>query len=418
MTTTTTSMEEVKPFKDKSWSHSSASSCPQVLLWRQNKFKGSGRPDRIVAIDRRDRGSFLHDAAELSLKTLRTHGKWPVPARVCEHILIKGGDRGEGYSTMSDVVGELVVKVALFQECFRFSMDDHLGSEWRLCIDPTGQTCSYDDPPVGSWRGKIDWAEISEAGAIRVIDFKNRPAIHPKSELMSHDQLLGYAWMLGCLYPQARKHHATIGIYYFEYGVTDEVEVTWDDVDAAMRRQRAKVNRLAGLKVLDVKPEPGFGRCQYCDHLSDCPEGLSLLDDKTSAPVDKETAVALAKQLFVIDELYSASRAALKRYAEEHGPVAISDDTGYGFVVKTETEINTKLVIAELRAAGKDMWPALRIDKDELKKLIRDDKELQVRIGKHTKTREVTRFDSYKPKKDNVQATPMVDARVRRKKDK
>ncbi len=437
MATTDTNLDVVRPFADMAWNQTAAKSCAQELYWLRTAYEPkSVRPDRLLGIDRRNRGSGLHDFGRLSLHLLFERGAWPNAERTLRAVLTKGGGKdrpgdllgfmkGPGYNNLWDALGELMPKAVMFQERFKFTADDRIGSEHFVAIDADGEVANYFEVPAGGYHGRIDWAELSSKTApvpnqLRVIDFKNRPAIHPRAEIIGHEQLSFYAWMLAKHYPQARAVPCLVGIYYFEYGVTNEEEVSWDVIDANVERLLARIRHKVSLRVVDIAPEPGFGRCQYCDFVADCPEGTRLTEAKQGAIVDADSASQAARSLFVIDELRDATRNALKAYCEENGPVLASSDTGFGFVQHPEMARDAKAISGVLKKAGIDPWTVLKIDSAELEKITKKDKDLDAACEAHVKESRVgTTFKAFKPKKDSkVIMTPKVRGRVKSPKDK
>jgi hypothetical protein len=435
MTTAEIDPENFRPFADRAWNQTSAKAC-SWQLWRsqQGIEPVKGRPDRIESIDRRNRGSALHDFARLALKLLLDKGQWPNAERTMRAVLKAGAGKdipndgfsfmkGAGYSNLWDALGELVPKARLFMDKFVFSADDRIGSEHFVAIDKDGEVASFWHVPPGGYHGRIDWAELSAKTAavpnqLRVIDFKNRPAIHSRAELKAHEQLSFYIWMLAKHYPQARAVPGVIGIYYFEYGITDWVELDWKEIDENVERLLARIRHKQSLRVIDIAPEPGFGRCQYCEYLGDCPAGEKLLDGKTSAPVDQATALEVAKGLFVADEMRDAARDGLKKYCEEHGAVMIADDSGFGFKRSPTYDYDPIALARVLKNSGCDLRKVMSVDMTEIKKLRRDNPSLDHELGKLITVRIGTKFEKVKPKRDDILMTPLVKEKMKTTKDK
>ncbi len=405
-----------KPFANRSWSHSAANMCSLSLFNQDGGVPPTGRPDRIVSLDRRDQGSFLHDSAYTCMRLLKSRKQWPVARKVVDLLLNKGP-----YTHLAVHVGELIRKIDLFQKKFRFNGEFVLtnGGEMPICVTADGNVVAYDNPPPGAWRGRIDWPEMDVTNQLRIIDYKNRPAVYPKAELIENGQLSGYAVALSRLYPQVRERPLLQGIYYFEYGITDEVEISWAQADENFAIEMSKVRHKTSLTVDLIRPEPGFGRCQYCDYLNSCPEGLSLLDDKQSAPVDDESAKSLGRKIFVVGEVYDAGRKALKKYVDEHGPVRLDEETGYGNVVGEEKEYDVKEIARVLKTAGQDPWSVLRIDSKSFKELLEvlegneETKQTAQALRACIKVRERTDFKEFKPKRKKVREAPKVTGKVR-----
>lgn len=399
-----------KPFSNRPWSHTSAGACSLELIAKTLRLPTKGRADRFVTHLRRDEGSALHEAAELQMKALKAKGKFAPSERVVRHVL-------SAYPHLRSEEARLASKLAMWEERFVFDIDRELACELKLAITADGRTSSYDAPEVGAWRVRIDWAERRADGRLRLIDYKNKPSIDSDGDLKRHEQLAGYAWALGALYPVLRTQSVFFGVYYFEYGVTKEVELQWSEIDRLHARQMARADAKANLRVIDIQAEPGFGRCQYCDYLTDCPAGEALLSEEQTAPASPEQARELAKRVFVATELVKSGREALKRYAQEFGPVAIDADTGYGFKVTESNTANLLKIIEALNHAGIPLAEVMRLDLETAKRAAKDNEVLGL-ILKEFVTRQPTgtEFGPYRP--DKVKAISVSEVRERVKKPK
>lgn len=421
-----------KPFAKRAWNQTSAKACSlQLLNLDTGKEPTTSRPDRLVNIDRRNLGTVLHDTARLCLHALLERGKWPNIEKTLMRVLTKGGGRdvqgeplsflknGHGYPMLMAKAGEIVPKAQMFIDRFEFNADNRIGSEHFVAVDANGDTCSYWNVPEGGYHGRIDWAELSSSkdpvpNQLKVIDFKNYPSIMPRAELRSHEQLSFYAWMLAKHHPESRESPVLIGIYYFEYGVTSIECLSWDEIDANVERLFSLIRFKQNLKMEDVRAEPGFGRCQYCEYLSECPEGVKLTEGKIGAIVDLESAKAAANALFVTKELVDATTKGLREWCKEHGPVRISDTTGYAFTESPEIEYEALKLVKNLVDAGIDKQEAkkvLRVDKIELSKLVKKHERVEKLVESmkmvtgHTST-----FKAFKPTTKNVRMTKKVTA--------
>lgn len=399
-----------QPFANRAWSHTAAGSCAYELLHRDmGQVSETTRPDRFITIDRRDAGSILHLGSEYSMIGLKAKGKFPKPGTVIRLAL-------KQYPTMAHAEIELTERLALWQERFEFDIDRELACEWRMAIDVDGNLTSYDHAPPGAWRVRVDWAELSADGQLKVIDYKNKPAIDSDSALKSHEQLAGYAYAMSKLAPHVRSRPARLGIYYYQYGVTKVVDVDWPTIDALHERQMARARAKAKLRVIDIVPEPGFGRCQYCDIIGMCPAGSELMSERQAAPTDMEQAKALAKRIFVAEEVVSAGKKALKRFAQEHGNVMIDDDLGYAFKESMSNQVQLKQLIDGLVAEKVELDKVLRVDMDAIKAMAKEHKGVH-RLVEANITRAVTgtEFTAVKPKDSKVTVAPTVRERVKKK---
>lgn len=352
-------MEE--PVLHGPWSHSRANSC-SLALYKEKVLKApiEPRPERLIAIDRRDLGRAMHEGMDTQLGAVVRGRDWADPKTLARDLI------GE-YPHLAPEVDEVERRLALFRERFRMSRDmdwqdrdsvirNHmLGNEMRLAIDGQGNPCSFDDCPPDGWRGIVDYAEDDGEGTLLIIDGKNRPAIHTRSEVEGHEQLSKYLVLVAQRYP-GRFTKFVAGIYYFEFGHTQLVPMDWDRVQDNWRRLQARAAHKESLDEDKIEPEPGWGKCQYCDYLESCPAGRQAIEPSLMVPTDAKSAEAAAKWLMVTDEKVKAVRTALRAYTQEHGPVMLDDATGVGYSVKETVEYDKNLslrILKTLIADGK-----------------------------------------------------------------
>lgn len=422
-----------KPFSDYVWSYSSATSCSLQLLWKRRRVQPSARRANSEESESiRAMGSAMHDFARLSMLTLMKTGQWPRADKVAAAVLKSGdgreldGDqmafmRGPGYRIIAHRIDEIIESGMLFFERFRFNVDDMIGIEKSFGVGPDGKPCGYKQTPPGGIRGRIDWVELSApkdgiASKLRVIDFKNRPAIHADEELRSNEQLSIYAYAMASHYSRSLDSPSSQGIYYLRIGAQKEVSVPWELTTRNVERLMAKIRFKSGLEEKEIKPEPGIGKCQYCEYLVDCPEGRRLIDSEGGVPRSPDTAKDLAKSLFVVSELQGAAMEGLKEYCKENGPVQIDNGTVYGFRLKETRTANIAKVLDAARASGLDVNDLLSINMKSLKSKMKqheDFADLIEKTGAIEKST-ATEFSSYNPETTNFMTPDDMKERKRK----
>jgi len=348
------------------WSHSRASACARALY--MDKVLGAPReqrPERFLAIDRRDFGSCLHLGAEKMLNALVKFGFWPDPALVAQQCLVHEVRGIRPYFHLADAVGEIEARMRLFQERFRCDWDadpaqrnelvraQTLGSEMKLAVDGQGRPCAFktreemiDDGdevtettvpcPEDGWRGIIDYAESIDEEELLIVDFKNRPALFSPGELRADEQLSGYVDLVRKHFPQYKRFR--YGIYYFQFGYTQIADTTEEQLQANVARLHARANFKQTLTKEQIGPEPGFGKCQYCDWIASCEAGKSFIVGGQLAPTDADQARQLAAWVMVTKEKVKAADQALKMFAAEFGAITLDDKTQMGYSVNLEGE--------------------------------------------------------------------------------
>lgn len=344
------------------WSHSRVTACSLALLKEKVlRAPPEPRPERLIAIDRRNFGSVLHLGADEHLQSLVDGNGWLDSGELARKLLLSEGGR---YSHLAPLVSEIERRMTLYANSFLMepgkdmTMEERdsiirntmLGHELRLAIDGGGNICSFDDCPEDGWRGIVDYVGGDENGQLTVIDGKNRPAIHKKPELLVHEQLSGYVDLVLRKYPGMFKPPYRVGIYYFEFGYTQIVELEHEQMEANVARMHAMAQHKTSLTMENIVPEPGFGKCQYCDYLASCPAGQELMEGGELVAMDEEQARRLASQLMVWSEKVSNAKKALNAYCAEHGPVQIDDDTSIGHSLSLDGIVyDTKLALRVLK---------------------------------------------------------------------
>jgi len=330
------------------------------------------RPERVMSIDRTLLGSACHLGAGAILRAVigqplpdddfpwRKETSDAVASGVVPDPELLASEIVAGHSDLSSELPGLIDRLGTFYRRFRASGDvtteerneflrqQILFCEHSLAVDGNGKVCSYDSCPQDGWRGRIDYAEDSGDGVLTVIDFKNRPAIFPESELLENEQLSLYVWLVSQHYPQFTSFR--VGIYYFQFGNTQLVDITKDQVEANVAKLRARARHKSRLSVQEIAPEPGFGKCQYCDYLSSCDAGAAVLEPSLMVPTDMSSAQDLARWLMVNEERVKSAREAMRAFTAEHGPVVIDDGTVIGYCEKSQEKIDKNAALKILKS--------------------------------------------------------------------
>lgn len=318
------------------WSHSRATACA-LALYKDKVLNAppEPRPDRLMAIDRRNFGHLLHGGADEMLGSVITNGTWPNIEDLGHRLLLK-------YPELIDMTPEVMRRLELYRRVFRVEkgMDEverdallrtrMIGHEMRLAVDADGSPCSFTDCPPTGWRGIIDYAEDEGEGRLLILDNKNQPYVFKDHELRDHEQLSGYLDLVLKHYPGQFQAPYRVGIYYLEFGYTQIVEIDDEQLQKNLSRLRARALQKESLAKDEIGPEPGFGKCQYCDYLASCPSGKELMTGGELVPTDEGQARELGARVMVWEEKVKQARDALRAYTAEHGPVVLDDQTFIG----------------------------------------------------------------------------------------
>jgi hypothetical protein len=343
------------------WSYSRATSCARAL-WMEKVLKAppEPRPERFLAIDRRDLGTVLHSGAEAMLKTMVAGEPWPDPRLVTRDCI-------KSHVHLTPAAVEIEESLTSFAHRFRceWQMDEverdslirntMLGSEMRLAIDADDKSCSFDKCPENGWRGIVDYADVNGT-TLTVIDFKNRPAKFSDAELRVDEQLSGYLHLVMCQYP-GQYDTFIVGIYYFVFGHLQLIELTVEEVMANVKRMRARAMVKESLTKDEIGPEPGFGKCQYCDYLQTCDAGSSYMKGGQLAPTDADQAGQTAAWFMVMSEKLRAAKKSLQMFTGEFGPIELDDKTLVGYALKDDAvsydKNKTLRILKQLLAEGR-----------------------------------------------------------------
>jgi hypothetical protein len=335
------------------WSYSRATAC-SLALYKEKvlRLPPEPRPERLTDIDRTDFGSVLHLGANAIVRSILTQDlgddfPWSQETRADA----RAGKVTDSetlarelvtvYGHLAPAVKEIADRLTVFGQRFRCDRDmtvDERNAAMRdrvifcehaLAVTADGRPAPFDTCPSDGWRGKIDYAEDNGDGCLTIIDFKNRPAMFSDAELLASEQLSGYLWLTTCHYPQFTK--LRVGIYYFQFGVTQIVEIDREAMKVNVDRLMSRAAHKSALARDAIGPEPGFGKCQYCRYLTSCEAGTRALEPSLLVPTDRESALATARWLVVNEEKVDAARKALKAFTAEHGGLRLDDETEVGF---------------------------------------------------------------------------------------
>lgn len=323
------------------WSYSRAMECARAhYLGRVLKAPPEPRPERFTDIDRRALGSVLHEVVAKILSELAEGRQWPDVAPLVKLVVGKKEEDKYPYAHLASAIPEIEARLEKFRALFRTDEETDaderdevvrqqiVGSELRLAMTSDGRPCDYDSCPADGWRGVVDYAEY-DGQTLTIIDFKNRPAIYTEVELRANEQLSCYMTLFLAHYPKKENTSLRFGIYYLEYGHTQIIDVTPEQVAENMARLRSRAEIKSAMT--DPVPEPGFGRCQYCDYLASCPAGQRFVDGGLLAPMDMSQALDSARWLMVNEERIKAVKAGLRAFTAEFGPVALDEQTSLGY---------------------------------------------------------------------------------------
>lgn len=354
------------------WSYTRASAC-SLALYKDKvlRLPREPRPERLLSIDRTLFGSVLHLGASAILRCLvrqELTDDFPWSPDVRESaaagrrpdIKAMAAELVTGNSELAPVVDDVEKRLQLFVDRFRADRESTIEErdsyvsqrmivcEHSLAVRGNGTRCAYVDCPPDGWRGKIDYAEDGGDGLLTVIDFKNRPAMYSDAELRTHEQLSLYLWFVSCHYPQFTKFR--VGIYYFEFGATQFVDLSREEMTANVDRLRSRAAFKETLTEETVAAEPGFGKCQYCDYLMSCDAGNRVVEPSLLVPTDRDSALATARWLVVNEERVKAVRMALKAFTQEYGPLSLDDETSVGFSAGEKTVYDKNATLRILKA--------------------------------------------------------------------
>lgn len=330
------------------WSYSRATACSRALhLEKVIQAPPEPRPERFLSLDRRNFGSILHEGADTSLESMVHDNVWPNARDLTQTLLAQEKDGGHPYVHLAEIAGEIERRIELYHN--RFFITDRemelaerdavikkhmLGHEMRLAVDGDGNPCSFDDCPPDGWRAIIDIALVIDDVLI-VIDNKNYPSIYTNAKLRADEQLSGYVDLVRAHFPGQFKAYRQ-GIYYFEFGYTQLMDMTAEEIQANVGRLKARAAFKASLTKDQIAPEPGFGKCQYCDYLHSCEAGKAFTKGGGLVATDADQARKLAEWVLVEEEKLKAAKEALKIFTAEFGPIELDDKTQVGHAVSLD----------------------------------------------------------------------------------
>lgn len=201
--------------------------------------------------------------------------------------------------------------------------------------------------------GQIDALFIEGVDRAIVVDWKDMWAVPGEATVSfsGYFQQRFYAWLVFKNYPTVQE--VVLREFYVRYSQTREAVVTRadeqeieDELAALAERfdrawdEQLRLEEEKGVsdKRWSFVPRPGK-HCGYCIRPSACP--IPVFGRGEGRIIDAEHAEKVARQLIVGEEITKQARAALRAYADVHGPVAVHDAKGQralGYQPQTRTE--------------------------------------------------------------------------------
>ena len=213
---------------------------------------------------------------------------------------------------------------------------------------------------LGRFRGRIDRCSVAvNARRATIVDYKFTRFVSAEEQKGPPPvQLLCYAWLLG-----KQPEFVARPLEYFDLQICyarahrthDWEEVPWAQVEQVEGWLTDKVRDLrdretalsAALATLEdassedlvlrhfpTRPHPR--RCALCGHVQHCPlVRAGAVDAITNA----DEAKMLAQSLIAAEEATARSRALLREWVKEHGPVPLDERTQWGAATRTRLHV-------------------------------------------------------------------------------
>ena len=202
----------------------------------------------------------------------------------------------------------------------------------------------YPHPSGGSvprrLSGKLDAVFLEETDdqhAI-VVDWKDTWGMPPQTEVSfeGYFQQRMYAFLIFRNYPGVEK--VTLREFYVRFSEPREASLTREDEPELHSELAALAERFDRAWEERLFPASPGKHCGWCVRPGACPiPDFARSDGRV---IDEGRAVDLARQLIVGDQVVKGARAALRAWAENHGPIPVKDAKGrraLGFVETTST---------------------------------------------------------------------------------
>lgn len=332
------------------------------------------------------RGTTFHRFAAKALQEMATHGEDGIEVDVALAILMECLRQAdvppeEVLTIPMSQVADLYWTVKKWAYDNSFSIANLVDVEKRLSA-----TVGYPHPDGGTYErtisGQLDalFVEGDDLDHAIVLDWKDTWSLPPETEI-SFDgffQQRFYAYLVMKNYDSIQQ--VTLREFYVRYSEPREAHV-WrhdlEDIEAevsalcerfdrayhgeVVAREEALANPEAkptheGVVQHDpakfYRPSPGK-HCQWCARPTACPIFPSAR--KEGRVTSDEEAAKVAAQVVVAEAALKQAKAALRTWAEGHGPVPIKDAKGkrvYGFQETTRTERPTKEQLEEALRVG------------------------------------------------------------------
>jgi hypothetical protein len=175
--------------------------------------------------------------------------------------------------------------------------------------------------PDAFFGGKIDQISIDhQLKIVTVLDHKSTPSANEKDD---HTFQVGaYAWLVGMFYPgykvKTAIHYCHPKLNFY----SAPIEWYQDDLREMQHHILLKINSLEAYETFEAIPG---NACDYCHIIQECDVYEKVRDQKSKGTIDLnantvEDLIRLAKELYVIDQMYSQLNTVLKEGIERLCP--------------------------------------------------------------------------------------------------
>lgn len=247
----------------------------------------------------------------------------------------------------------------------QLALDKHFNqTDWRA-----------DDAVI---RGVFDFIEREDDDAIIITDYKTNRKIPSQTSLDNNLQLEIYAWMLSKV---ADFDIVQTKLWFVRYNKQMSRTITLNEINNHIEdKLMGFFDQMAQHEENESYPARVSKECSWCDFANICPEYEKRRDDLELDELeieDESDAIERAEDLKMMTRIRSDLRAELKNYVENtQNPVEMNDQelnyhptTSYNF--NDKQSLFERLI--EIGFSEEDVWQAFKVNKTDLKSLLRDE---------------------------------------------
>jgi CRISPR/Cas system-associated exonuclease Cas4 (RecB family) len=282
-------------------------------------------------------------------------------------------------------IGEEVMKIIdeVKQSFILPEYSTFLESERKIAFDTEWKVIPWEDENV-FLRAIMDltW---DNGDTLNIEDFKTSRKIMSETDMKNELQILLYAVCTSKLYDMTKYNKIVARLNFLRYGVIREVTIPFKRLETAETKILKTINKIENTKHF-VPVICSY--CEWCNYKAVC--GL-YVKHLQNFDIDMSNIPMLAKKLFIAKQFVSEAEKILKGHVEANGSINVGD-MKLDFYPEERRSFPSKDIIKVFTDNGIDYSDVISFNQTEIKKLTKNDKDLQKKVLDMAIVDKITKF--------------------------